>query len=230
MFLLCWRRRARRQRVKQTAKFASAKRLDHKLTWRGRLVRLGERLFGHSPRRAVLPTNTWESDEMKLRQLRDAEDARRNSSDLEQFINAYNYSKEESRYSKASSLPPLDDHLPSSKTRRKPPPSISSRLSAHSIYSEVTGQPRHMPEPRQPIRKDLLSSRLSSSTLGTSFSVRARESERGFGSAAGPTDAEAYASSIQPTLAASPPLNPGAYWLKPTNTGGSSNNPFRQLA
>ncbi|KAG6909586.1 hypothetical protein DXG01_016625 [Tephrocybe rancida] len=230
MFLLCWRRRARKQRAKRTAMFASVKRLDHKLTWRGRLARFGERLFGHSPKRVVLPTNTWESDEMKLQQMRDAEEARRGSADLDQFINAYDYSKEESRHSKASSLPGLDDRTPPFKTRRKPPPpSISSRLSAHSIYSEVTGQPRHMPEPRQPIRKDLLSSRLSSSTL-SSFSIRARDPERAPAAAARPTVAEAYASSVRPALMASPPLNPGAYWLKPTNTGGSTNNPFRHFS
>ncbi|KAG6854172.1 hypothetical protein C0991_009824 [Blastosporella zonata] len=175
MILLCWRRRARQQRTKRTALFASVKRLDHKLTWRGRIV---ERLFGRSPKRVVLPTHTtWQNDEMKLRALRDAEDAR-NSADLDQFINAYDYSKEDSRYSKASSLPPLDDYRPPFKTRRQPPPpSVSSRMSAHSLYSEVTGQPRHMPEPRQPIRKDLLSSRMSSSTMNTSFSIRAREPE-----------------------------------------------------
>ncbi|KAG6811214.1 hypothetical protein H0H92_008509 [Tricholoma furcatifolium] len=210
--------------------FASAKRLNHKLSWRTRLVRIGERLFGHSPRQTVLPTHTsGEGEEMKLRKSRHSEDAARTSMDLDQFINAYDYSKAESRFSKASSLPPLDDRTTPFKARRKAPPSMSSRLSAHSIFSEVTGQPRHAPEPRQPIRKDLLSSR-SSSTLGSSLSAWRREPERPpMPEAVSQTEAQAYASSVRPALMASPPLNPGVQWVKPTHTGGSSNNPFRQL-
>ncbi|KAG6900361.1 hypothetical protein C0993_011992 [Termitomyces sp. T159_Od127] len=206
--------------------FASAKQLDHKLTWRGRLARLGERLFGHGPSRAVLPTHTWESEEMKLRKKRVAEDAR-DSSDLDQFIDAYDYSDKDS---KASSLPPIDDHHSPFKIRRKPPMSLSSKLSAHSIYSEVTGQPRHAPEPRQPIRKDFLTSRLSASTLNFSLSGRTREPERAAAAAREQTEAEAYASSVRAALVASPPLNSGAYRIRPMNTGGSSShNPFRQL-
>ncbi|KAF8061726.1 insulin-like growth factor binding protein [Lyophyllum atratum] len=230
LFIVCWRRRARKQRAKRTAMFASAKQLDRKLNWRGRLVRFGERLFGHSPRQPIqLPTHTRDIEEIKLQQRREAEDTR--ESDLDQFINAYDYSKAESRYSKTpSSLPPLDNKRPS-KTHRKPPPSISNRLSGHSLFSEVTGQPRLMPEPRQPIRKDLLSARWSSSssTQGSSLSIRSQDPDRDRVPAAIPTEAEAYARSVRPALAASPPPNPDSSWLKPTNTGSSSRNPFRRL-
>ncbi|KAG6836068.1 hypothetical protein H0H93_011785 [Arthromyces matolae] len=227
MFLLCWRRRARRQRAKRTAMFATAKQLDHKLTWRNRLVRIGERLFGHSPtRRPVLPTH---SEEMKLRKSKVSEDGR-DSLDIDQFINAYDYPKEESHYSKASSQSGLDEHQLPFKMRRQPHRSLSSRLSAHSIYSEVTGHPRNAPEPRQPIRNDFMTSRRqSSSTLSSSYTARPRELERGPG--VRPTEAEAYASSVRTVLVASPPIQPGAYsnGVKPTHTGTSSNNPFRHL-
>ncbi|RDB19354.1 Extracellular matrix protein FRAS1 [Hypsizygus marmoreus] len=215
MFLMCWRRRARKQRAKRTALFVSVKKLDTKLSWRGRFVRFGERFFGHRRTQPILlPTHTNATEEMRLRKLREAEEM-----DLDQFINAYDYSKAESRYSQApSALPPLD-----SKARRN---NHLNGLSGHSLYSEVTGRPRQMPEPRQPIRKDLLSSsRYSSSTLSSSLSIRTRELVP---APAPPTDAEAYARAIRPALAASPPLNPGTAWIKPTTTGGSSRNPFRR--
>ncbi|KAF5386839.1 hypothetical protein D9615_002012 [Tricholomella constricta] len=241
MFVLCWRRRARKQRAKQTALFVSAKRLDRNMGWRGRLVRFGERFFGHRTRQPILlPTHTYPSDggATKLRKMREAEDARHDDEyDLDQFIDAYDYPKHDSRYHKGpESLPSLDDqhtHRPTFKTRRKPPPSISSRLlSGHSLYSEVTGKPRQIPEPRQPLRKELLSARYSSSTLSSSLSIRSRgEPDRVVPApAVAPTEAEAYKLSVQPGLATSSPSppNPGAYWVQPMNTGGSSRNPFRQ--
>ncbi|KAJ3490332.1 hypothetical protein NLJ89_g11444 [Agrocybe chaxingu] len=50
MLLMCWRRRARKQRKQQTKLFASMKRLDRPRTWKERLVRFGERFFGHRDR------------------------------------------------------------------------------------------------------------------------------------------------------------------------------------
>lgn len=220
VILVLWRRRARKQRAKRTAMFASAKKLDQRSNWRGRLVRFGEKFFGHSQRgRVLLPTTVRESEEMKLRKMKDVEDAR-HELEMDQFINAYDYSKAESRYSKAASS--LPGHRANKGER---PPMHSNRLSGHSLYSEVTGKPRQMPEPRQPIRKDPLSSRYSSSTLSSSLSIRTRQPDPV--PSVPPTEAEAYAMAVRPALVASPPLNPGAYWIKPTNTG-SSRNPFRQ--
>ncbi|KAG5642324.1 hypothetical protein DXG03_002999 [Asterophora parasitica] len=245
MFIMCWRRRARKQRAKQTALFVSVKRLDRNMTWRGRLVRFGERFFGHKPRQPILlptthaHTHPGDGGEMKLRKMREAEDARYdNEYDLDQFIDAYDYPDDDSRhYNKgAEALPALDDPSHRSfKTRRKPPPSFISRKlsSGHSLFYEVTGKPRQMPEPRQPVRKDLLAARYSSSTL-SSFSIRSRgEHDRVHAPAPPvPTEAEAYKLSVRPAISTpSPPApqNPGSYWLQPTNTGGSTRNPFRQL-
>jgi hypothetical protein len=46
--LLCWRRRMRKKRAAKTREFAKKRKLDDALTWRERVVRFGERLFGHS--------------------------------------------------------------------------------------------------------------------------------------------------------------------------------------
>ncbi|KAF5318108.1 hypothetical protein D9619_012261 [Psilocybe cf. subviscida] len=45
--VMCARRRAKNQRAKRTAMFAEAKRLNNPRTWRQKLVRMGEKLFGH---------------------------------------------------------------------------------------------------------------------------------------------------------------------------------------
>ncbi|KAF9551262.1 hypothetical protein CPC08DRAFT_755060 [Agrocybe pediades] len=49
VFIMCCRRRARKQRAKRTAKFATAKQLNQ-TGWKWRLVRFGERFFGHKTR------------------------------------------------------------------------------------------------------------------------------------------------------------------------------------
>ncbi|KAG5639183.1 hypothetical protein H0H81_006087 [Sphagnurus paluster] len=265
LFLLCWRHRARRQRAQRTALFVSAKRLDRNLTWRGRLVRLGERFFGHHPQRGqvvMLPRHNAFSDrDVKLRTMGEADDtpygyghSGRSEYDLEDFIDAYDYPTAESlstrRFGQGNT--PLDDDLgaPSQfKTRRKPPPpSLTSRLSKHSVFSEVTGQRRHVPEPRQPIRRDPISAtatsanananRLSTGTLSSSaFSIRSREpmSTGPKNATRHPTEAEEYVHSIRTGhLVDAPPVaqdpHPPAtfnYWVSPTHTG-STRNPFRQ--
>jgi hypothetical protein len=236
LVLMCWRRRARKQRAQRTAMFASAKKLNQKSNWRWRLVRFGEKLFGHnaSRRAAVLPIHRPQDNEhAKLQKMREAEDVRHDL-EMDDLLDSYNYSKAESRLSRApSSLPSLHKNR-ATKFRALHPPSHSNRLSGHSLYSEVTGKPRQMPEPRQPIRKDLLDPRYSSSsTLSSSFSIWTRERDRVLATVPPPvpqppTEAEAYASAVRPALAASPPLNPGSYWMQPHTTGGSSRNPFRQ--
>jgi len=202
--LMWWRRRARKQRAKRTAMFAKAKNL-HDKGWRGRLVRFGEKFFGHSAkgRAAVLPVHR--DLDMKLQNLREAEDAR-HEREVESFIDAYDYSgKPESRSSR----------VPSS--ARNP-----NGLSGHSLYSEVTGKPRQSAEPRQPVKKDLLGSRFSSSTLSSSYSYRTRDRDRVVLAPTPPvpTEAEAYVMAVRPALNG----NPGSYWMEPNNT----RNPFRQ--
>lgn len=235
MVLICWRRRARKQRAKRTAMFASAKKLDQKSNWRWRLVRFGEKLFGHnaSQRPVVLPVHQThrrqDSQDAKLQKMRETEDARHDL-EMDDLLDAYNYTKAGSRSSRApSSLPSLHGNR-ATKSRAL---HSSNRLSGHSLYSEVTGKPRQTPEPRQPIKKDLLNPRYSSaSTLSSSFSIWTHERDRVPAPVPPvpqpPTEAEAYASAIRPALAASPPLNPGSYWMQPNHTGGSSRNPFRQ--
>ena len=48
VLLLCWRRQARKRRLAATQEFARQKQLDRPKTWRERVIRFGERLFGHS--------------------------------------------------------------------------------------------------------------------------------------------------------------------------------------
>jgi len=234
MVLMWWRRRARKQRAKRTARFAKAKNLNETSNWRWRLVRFGEKLFGHkASQRGVLPIHhhrrfSGGSEEMKLRNLKEAEEAR-HEMEMEKFIDAYDYSKAGSRSSRApSSLPSLHNHKSRHADERN-----MNKLSGQSLYSEVTGSPRHTPEPRQPIRKDLVASRYSSSTLSSLYSFAARD--RGHMATPPPpvpqppTEAEAYALAVKPALAASAPLPAGtSYWIQPNNTGRSSRNPFRK--
>jgi len=44
--------------------------------------------------------------------------------------------------------------------------SEASEVSAPSIYSQMTGEPRKAPEPREPLRAGALTSRFSGSTVG----------------------------------------------------------------
>ncbi|KAH9483647.1 Furin-like protease 2 [Psilocybe cubensis] len=50
VIVMLWRRRAKKQRAKRTAMFAAAKKIDRPGRWRDRLVRFGERFFGHRDR------------------------------------------------------------------------------------------------------------------------------------------------------------------------------------
>jgi len=145
--LVCWRRRARKIRAKRTAAFASAKALDQKDNWRWKLVRFGEKLFGHAPSQRVY--EHVEPEELRLKKLR-AEEEARYTDDVEKIVGSY----EDSRSHRASHDSRLSDsdHLE------------SNRLSGGSLYSQVTGQPRRTAEPRQPVKR-LSSSRFSRDTL-----------------------------------------------------------------
>jgi len=212
VFVVTWRKRMRKKRAQATAMFASAKRLDQPMSWRMRLVRFGERLFGHSPnQRWVVPKET---EAMKLEKLRDAEEARHDRA-MEK-LSGYDPRAESHR--QPSPLPSLrnyDDHY---EARRQPDKRVSTAsLSTDSLYTQVTGMPRRTPEPRQPVKKnprELLPSRFSDSTRGSQDLLEPFRA---------PTPAQEYARSV--TQGQDP--SRGSYWLKPSHTGASS-NPFRR--
>jgi len=202
LFLMCWRRRARKVRAKQTAQFAMAKSLDRKDNWRWRLVRFGEKLFGHKASVAV-----EDSEDIKLLKLRDAEEAR-HEREMEKLVGAYEYSRAGSRAGSRLSRGPsvqtsVHEPLPG------PRDSLDSvTLSAESLYSQVTGMPRRTPEPRQPLKNaDLPKSRFSLSTVGGSSSYSGRRRKV----PPSATEAETYANAVR---------------LDATSTGGT--NPFRR--
>ncbi|KAJ4493962.1 insulin-like growth factor binding protein [Lentinula edodes] len=138
----CWRRMARKQRAKRTKAFAQAKNIDQSTSWRRRLVRFGEKLFGH---RASKRAHNQEMEKLML-------------------ISDYQYPPEKrSRYYPPSVLPSLYD-VGRSRDRLRAVDSAASRLSGPSLYSQVTGVPRNGLEARQPVKKDLITSRFSASS------------------------------------------------------------------
>ena len=209
MVLLCWRRRARKNRAKDTARFASAKALDKNGgNW---FVRFGEKLFGHAPwtGKVALREDGEESEEIKLMKLREAEEARHEEA-MEKLIETYEYSNRSSHHRSHS-------HERHSRAFSDSTHSYRTRLSDGSLYSQVTGLPRRTAEPRQPVRDksgNLLSSRFSVTTSGSSS--RARELTP---PPLPTTDAEAIAASFRAS-----PKSRGGYWI----SGGSSKNPFRK--
>ncbi|KDR68444.1 hypothetical protein GALMADRAFT_257172 [Galerina marginata CBS 339.88] len=178
-----FRRRQRKQRAKKTALFSTGSAVNRgRTSWRWRLIRFGEKLFGHNRSRRVVahpnivhlgPVRPDEGEDVKLTKLRAAEEARMLPSspsppprpappsshdvDMINLISSYNRpeSPERTRY--------YPDHY-----RHPDQRSISdasSRMSAGSMYSQMTGVPRRAPDPRQPVKKDL-TSRFSASTYG----------------------------------------------------------------
>lgn len=140
MVLLCWRRRARKNRAKDTARFASAKVLDRNGgNW---FVRFGGKLFGHGPRnrKIALREDEDESEEIKLTKLRAAEEAGHNEV-MEKFIGAYEYSTRSGASYRSRS------HERHSRAFSDSTHSHRTRLSDGSLYSQVTGLPRRTAEP-----------------------------------------------------------------------------------
>ncbi|KAJ7897319.1 insulin-like growth factor binding protein [Mycena olivaceomarginata] len=243
--LMCWRRRARNRRAKQTAAFAASKRLDPKTSWRWRLLRFGEKLFGHKASRRAPPpqlpitTDDVESEAIKLElmKMRNAEEARHhNEMEKMQLFGAYEYTRAGST---RSSRPPssVSGHsrapsaLPSLGGRRdRDHIAVADQVSRASMYSQVTGAPRNAPEPRQPVNKNLLAglARYPSTVSSRSY-MYTDERLIDVDPPAGPTEAQVYAEAVRPALAGSPPTRVGGtYWLEPMRTGTSSNNPFRR--
>jgi hypothetical protein len=225
VILMFWRRRARKQRAKQTAQFASAKALDRKDNWRWKLVRFGERLFGHSPSKLA---ENGESEEIRLLKLRNAEEARHNR-EMEklQLFGDYQYSRHDlSRSGTTSSRAPSTVHS------EQPHRSLTT---APSLYSQITGQPRRIPEPRIPVRKNDIpkNSRFSETTIASSAWSSGSQPKEVLPPL--PTEAELYASKHRDPEIGNEASNSngglaakfGTYWLTPTGTGGSK-NPFRR--
>ncbi|KAH9890512.1 insulin-like growth factor binding protein [Cubamyces lactineus] len=242
-FLMCWRRRMRKRRAAATANFAAAKNLNHSKGWRYRLVRFGERLFGHKKSQRWMVPPEHEED-IRMEKLRAAEEARygrdveklrressmRTDRDLEKLIGSYEYSRAGSSRA-PSPLPSLRDYdgdrhsHKASSHGSDPRARVANDLAQESLYSQVTGQPRRAPEPRQPVRNaaDLLPSRFSNTTYSSWLTP---DPTPGPQVHAAPTPAQEYARSVT-QLGAQPESPPqrGAYWLQPTSTGGSR-NPF----
>ncbi|EPS98400.1 hypothetical protein FOMPIDRAFT_1031549 [Fomitopsis schrenkii] len=209
LVVVLWRRRMRRKRAQATKAFAAAKRLDASRSWRTRLLRFGERLFGHHP-----PRREWmvpdEERDIKLERLHKQQQhfapvEKRGGPEPQPSLPEYHDDGWDARRNQRGSL---------------------ATMSNESLYTHITGQPRRTPEPRQPARnaRELLPSRFSDTTLG-SHEVRQlerdrmeRERERA------PTPAQEYARSW---MEQEEDNSRGSYWLKPTNTGGSK-NPFRR--
>ena len=246
VILMLWRRHARKRRAKATKAFASAKQLDRPLGWRGRLVRFGERLFGHRRTRQG-PAYAYEPEDVRLAKLRAAEEAHAHESrDMDKLLDAYAYSRAGSSRA-PSPLPSLrsydgDRHSHKSSDRSAPPrkasPGAGERIAEESLYSQVTGQPRRAPEPRQPVRDsprarpDVPSSRFSASTTYSSWLLPDPPTHPA--PHVPPTPAQEYARSVSALGHAEQvpqqqqQQQRGAYWLQPSHTGGSggSRNPF----
>ncbi|CAK5263996.1 unnamed protein product [Mycena citricolor] len=230
LVMMCFRRRARNRRAKRTAAFATSKKLNPATNWRWRLLRFGEKLFGHrASRRAVVPQAVapeFESEAIKLMKIRNAEEARHHM-EMEklELFGAYEYSRAGSLHSRAGSI-----HSRSSTTPSVLPPLNGGKriapdnMTRSSIYSQVTGIPRNAPEPRQPINKLDRYPSSAGSYMFRSEDARLVDVDPPSGRL---TPAQAYADNFR--RPSPPPSSRGGYWLEPVKTGTSSNNnPFRR--
>ncbi|KAH8103185.1 hypothetical protein DFH11DRAFT_1735039 [Phellopilus nigrolimitatus] len=182
LLVMCWRRRARKRRAMRTQEFAKQKRLDDKLSWRERVVRFGERLFGHSIGERALGSRSRgmtgsialrEVDGDKIDKMREVEEARHDR-DMDKILDGYAYSRyEDSRHSRALSRNNTYDkrsrYLAAPSAQPKSKSSRPSRrhdrergtvndadlntMSDASMYTYLTGQPRRTADTRQPVRK-----------------------------------------------------------------------------
>ena len=216
IILWLWRRRARKQRAKQTALFAT--KLNHRTAWRRRFDKLTHFFKGNHKSHARSGMFVKETEYQRLQRLRDAEAAR----------HEHEMSKLESSYAKSlkrvPSPQPGIDGVGSYRNSHS-----SNSIFAPSLYSQVTGVPRKGPDPKQPSREldlergDLLTSRFSTTTSGTSIH-RSPSDRRPEALPPMPTGAETYATGHhQPTSFWLIPAEP----LVPTDTGASK-NPFRR--
>ncbi|KAJ7150880.1 TNFR/NGFR cysteine-rich region family protein [Mycena crocata] len=155
--LWLYRRRARKQRAQRTAQFAAKRRLDP-VGWRWRLLRFGEKLFGHRASQRA-PNGTGlegEPEGLKMAKMRAAEEAN-DDRDMDKLLAAYEYPRETPRQEHRVLQHGHDRHASTSD---------ASTLSAASMYSQMTGMPHRVPEPREPLRTTRdITSRFSMSTI-----------------------------------------------------------------
>ncbi|KAF9264245.1 hypothetical protein L218DRAFT_926619 [Marasmius fiardii PR-910] len=226
VFLMCWRRRMRKRRAAATKQFAQAKNLDADGTgWRWKMMRLGEKVFGHKTSQRIYLQPAVATEDIKLRELeegghdeyRDAPHSKYRKSvgqstyDMDGLIGAYQYSDDDRKSKKShvpSVLPSLNVHHHHHHTYDNGHSKDLNKLSGSSLYSEITGLPRNAPEPKQPVRtKPLLlnpnASRFSHSSFGSSV-YSANSSNPSIGLlrkvTTAPTDAQRYAREVRPTL------------------------------
>jgi hypothetical protein len=158
-----WRRRARKQRAQRTAKFAAKRQLDP-VGWRWRLLRFGEKFFGHrASRRAGAQPESLppiEGEAVKMAKMRAAEEAR-DGRDMDKLLANYEYPRSEVRHHHHHHLHVQREH------ERNSSLSDASTLSAPSLYSQVTGLPHRVPEPKEPVKSSPrdITSRFSTSTI-----------------------------------------------------------------
>lgn len=233
-FLICCRRRARKNREKRTQAFAANKKIvASKGSWRWRLVRFGEKLFGHAPstRVSILPLASKDAhsgESMKMKKLHLQPDQHDYDSyapydDVHNLIGSYAHrSPTSTAYDKVKRI---SDDL---------------KGSGSSMYAQKI--PRRTPEPRQPVREGglkFLNRFTMSSHADTHISPPTHSIDlpptphlaKSFSS-----EAETYAEEMRRRTRRKPAPVPSPQasidYLEPDPTGmsagsGSSNNPFR---
>ena len=154
--LLLWRRQARKKRAQQTAVFARQKNLDIHTGWKDRLVKFGERLFGHTigesalalgagGRKGIKSQNACEERSLWMDGYRDVEEGTvAHEKDMDKLIEAYDYPRRSSTMHS-----PLHSRSKSYALAHSNP----NRMSDASMYTELTGQPRKGADARRPVRK-----------------------------------------------------------------------------
>lgn len=176
--------------------FASAKRLDNPNGWRWRLAKFGRRLFGNRATnrlqkdQEVLPVahNHYDryspsgsrplsmasyGQDIKLKKMGDTShtgtrsmSAREGVDDVERFIDAYDYSTHSRSSQAPSSVHGGEGQYYGQRDQQR-------RIDRGSLYSEITGNQRHTPEPRQPLRREPSgASRFKESSISTTPKTR----------------------------------------------------------
>jgi len=179
-----------------------------------KLARFGERLFGHRRNnlKPELPVaygrdsihspkiSSFEHD-IKLKKLapRTSERKEQKRETISDLISAY----EDSRYPRESFVSSDDGHRKDEYTKQ-----LKARIEqdSDSLYAEVTGNKRSMPDARQPLKRDPVS--VKNSIIGSSIFVPAlanklakSKEDRLVDIDENLTDAQAYVMSVKPMLA-----------------------------
>jgi len=102
------------------------------------------------------------SDKKDISSFKSPSESHKKRETMDDILSAYDYSiRSESRFG-PSILPSMEEHCKDDYTRRL---KACVEQSSHSLYSEVTGNQQMTPEPRQPMKKDPVSSGLQSEHL-----------------------------------------------------------------